>query len=88
MQKQVCQVGIKAQDICKARKLEREEIMGISKQIQLEEISADSFIKERADRLRNEYARKLQECVEDAAIEADIERQMENHNGWWRKALF
>ena len=62
--------------------------MGISKQIQLEEISADSFIKERADRLRNEYARKLQECVEDTAIEADIERQMENHNGWWRKALF
>jgi hypothetical protein len=62
--------------------------MGISKQIQLEEISADSFIKERADRLRNEYARKLQECVEDAAIEADIDRQMENHNGWWRKALF
>ena len=62
--------------------------MGISKQIQLEEISADSFIKERADRLRNEYARKLQECVEDTAIEADIDRQMENHNGWWRKALF
>ena len=62
--------------------------MGISKQIQLEEISADSFIRERADRLRNEYARKLQECVEDTAIEADIERQMENHNGWWRKALF
>jgi hypothetical protein len=55
--------------------------MGISKQIQLEEISADCFIKERADRLRNEYARKLQECVEDTAIEADIERQMENHNG-------
>ena len=55
--------------------------MGISKQIQLEEISADSFTRERADRLRNEYARKLQECVEDAAIEADIERQMENHNG-------
>lgn len=55
--------------------------MGILKQIQLEEISAYSFIKERADRLRNEYARKLQECVEDAAIEADIERQMENHNG-------
>jgi hypothetical protein len=55
--------------------------MGISKQIQLEEISADSFIRERADRLRNEYARKLQECVEDTAIEADIERQMENHNG-------
>jgi hypothetical protein len=27
MQKQVGQVGIKAQDICKARKLEREEIM-------------------------------------------------------------
>jgi hypothetical protein len=27
MQKQVCQVGIKAQDIRKARKLEREEIM-------------------------------------------------------------
>jgi len=62
--------------------------MGISKQIQLEEISADSFIRERADRLRNEYARKLQECVEDTAIEADIDRQMENHNGWWRKALF
>ena len=62
--------------------------MGISKQIQLEEISADSFIRERADRLRNEYARKLQECVEDAAIKADIDRQMENHNGWWRKALF
>jgi len=55
--------------------------MGISKQIQLEEISADSFIKERADRLRNEYARKLQECAEDAAIEADIERQMEKLNG-------
>ena len=55
--------------------------MGISKQIQLEEISADSFIRERADRLRNEYARKLQESVEDAAIEADIERQMEHHNG-------
>ena len=55
--------------------------MGISKKIQLEEISANSFIRERADRLRNEYARKLQECVEDAAIEADIERQMEHHNG-------
>ena len=81
MQKQVCQVGIKAQDICETCKLERQEIMGISKQIQLEEISADSFIRERADRLRNEYARKLQECVEDAAIEADIERQMEHHNG-------
>ena len=27
MQKQVGQVGIKAQDICKARKLERKEIM-------------------------------------------------------------
>jgi len=81
MQKQIGQVGSKAQDICKARKLEGQEIMGISKQIQLEEISADSFIKERADRLRNEYARKLQECVEDTAIEADIERQMENHNG-------
>ena len=27
MQKQIGQVGIKAQDICKARKLEREEIM-------------------------------------------------------------
>jgi hypothetical protein len=39
--------------------------MGISKQIQLEEISADSFIRERADRLRNEYERKLQECIED-----------------------
>ena len=55
--------------------------MGISKQIQLEEISANSFTRERADRLRNEYARKLQECVEDAAIETDIERQMEHHNG-------
>ena len=55
--------------------------MGISKQIQLEEISADSFIKERADRLRNEYARKLQECAEDAAIEADMDREMENLNG-------
>jgi hypothetical protein len=32
--------------------------MGISKQIQLEEISADSFIRERADRLRNEYERR------------------------------
>jgi hypothetical protein len=81
MQKQVGQVGSKAQDICETCKLERQEIMGISKQIQLEEISADSFIRERADRLRNEYARKLQECVEDTAIEADIERQMENHNG-------
>ena len=63
--------------------------MGISKQIQLEEISADSFIRERADRLRNEYERKLQECIEDAAIEADMERQdaeikMEKHNGDWR----
>ena len=55
--------------------------MGISKRIQLEEISADSFIKERPDRLRNEYAQKLQECVEDAAIAADIERQMEAYNG-------
>lgn len=55
--------------------------MGISKQIQLEEISAYSFIKERADRLRNEYARKLQECVEDAAIEADMDREMEKLNG-------
>jgi hypothetical protein len=55
--------------------------MGITKQDQLEEISADYFIRERADRLRNEYARKLQESVEDAAIEADIERQMEHHNG-------
>jgi hypothetical protein len=81
MQKQVGQVGSKAQDICETCKLERQEIMGISKQIQLEEISADSFIRERADRLRNEYARKLQECVEDTAIEADMERQMENHNG-------
>ena len=81
MQKQVGQVGIKAQDICKARKLEREEIMGISKQIQLEEISADYFIRERADRLRNEYERKLQECVEDAAIEADMDREMEKLNG-------
>ena len=81
MQKQVGQVGSKAQDICETCKLEGQEIMGISKQIQLEEISADSFIRERADRLRNEYARKLQECVEDAAIEADIERQMENNNG-------
>jgi len=83
MQKQVGQVGIKAQDICKARKLEREEIMGISKQIQLEEISADYFIRERADRLRNEYERKLQECVEDAAIEADMDREMEKLNGRW-----
>jgi hypothetical protein len=58
--------------------------MGISKQIQLEEISADSFIRERADRLRNEYERKLQECVEDAAIEADMDREMEKHNGDWR----
>jgi hypothetical protein len=32
----------------------RKEIMGISKQIQLEAISADSFISEQADRLRNE----------------------------------
>jgi hypothetical protein len=55
--------------------------MGISKQIQLEEISADSFIRERADRLRNEYERKLQECIEDAAIEADMDREMEKHNG-------
>ena len=81
MQKQVGQVGIKAQDICKARKLERKEIMGISKQIQLEEISADYFIRERADRLRNEYERKLQECAEDAAIEADMDREMEKLNG-------
>jgi hypothetical protein len=58
--------------------------MGISKQIQLEEISADSFIRERADRLRNEYERKLQECIEDAAIEADMDREMEKHNGCWR----
>ena len=58
--------------------------MGISKQIQLEEISADSFIREQADRLRNEYERKLQECVEDAAIEADMDREMEKHNGGWR----
>lgn len=55
--------------------------MGISKRIQLEEISADSFIREQADRLRNEYAQKLQECVEDAAIEADMDREMEKHNG-------
>jgi hypothetical protein len=55
--------------------------MGISKQIQLEEISADSFIREQADRLRNEYERKLQECIEDAAIEADMDREMEKHNG-------
>ncbi len=55
--------------------------MGISKQIQLEEISADSFIREQADRLRNEYAQKLQECVEDAEIEADMDREMEKHNG-------
>ena len=58
--------------------------MGISKQIQLEEISADSFIREQADRLRYEYARKLEECVEDAAIEADMDREMEKHNGDWR----
>jgi hypothetical protein len=58
--------------------------MGISKQIQLEEISADSFIREQADRLRNEYERKLQECIEDAAIEADMDREMEKHNGDWR----
>ena len=58
--------------------------MGISKQIQLEEISADSFIRERADRLRNEYSQKLQECVEDAAIEADMDREIEKHNGDWR----
>ena len=58
--------------------------MSISKQIQLEEISADSFIRERADRLRNEYERKLQECIEDAAIEADMDREMEKHNGDWR----
>ena len=58
--------------------------MGISKQIQLEEISADSFIREQADRLRYEYARKLQECVEDAAIEADMDREMEKYNGGWR----
>jgi len=55
--------------------------MGISKLIQLEEISADSFIREQADRLRNEYAQKLQECVEDAAIETDMDREMENYNG-------
>ena len=58
--------------------------MGISKQIQLEEISADSFIREQADRLRYEYARKLQDCVEDAAIEADMDREMEKYNGGWR----
>ena len=58
--------------------------MGITKQDQLEEISADYFIRERADRLRNEYERKLQECVEDAAIEADMDREMEKHNGGWR----
>jgi len=58
--------------------------MGISKQIQLEEISADSFIREQADRLRYEYARKLEECVEDAAIEADMDREMEKYNGDWR----
>jgi hypothetical protein len=58
--------------------------MGISKQIQLEEISADSFIREQADRLRYEYARKLEECVEDAAIEADMDREMEKYNGGWR----
>jgi hypothetical protein len=64
---------------------ERKEIMGISKtKFQLEEISADSFIRERADRLRNEYERKLQECIEDAAIEADMDREMEKHNGDWR----
>ena len=58
--------------------------MGISKQIQLEEISADSFIREQADRLRYEYARKLEESVEDAAIEADMDREMEKYNGGWR----
>lgn len=58
--------------------------MGISKQIQLEEISADSFIREQADRLCDEYARKLEECVEDAAIEADMDHEMEKHNGGWR----
>ena len=58
--------------------------MGISKQIQLEEISADSFIREQADRLRYEYAQKLQECVEDAEIEKDMDRKMEYHNGGWR----
>jgi 1,2-phenylacetyl-CoA epoxidase catalytic subunit len=57
--------------------------MGITKQDQLEEISADYFIRERADRLRNEYERKLQECVEDAAIEADMDREMEKLNGRW-----
>jgi hypothetical protein len=36
--------------------------MGISKQIQLEEISADSFIREQADRLRNEYAEIARVC--------------------------
>ena len=58
--------------------------MSISKQIQLEEISADSFIREQADRLRYEYARKLEECVEDAAIEADMDRETEKYNGDWR----
>ena len=58
--------------------------MGISKQMPLEEIRADSFIREQADRGRYEYARKLEECVEDAAIEADMDREMEKYNGGWR----
>jgi hypothetical protein len=63
---------------------ERKEIMGISKQIQLEEISADSFIREQTLTVFAMSTKKLQECVEDAAIEADMDREMEKHNGDWR----
>jgi len=73
VQKQVGQVGIKAQDIRKARKLERQEIMGISNN------DPDDF-----EEQWEEDA--IEEAIEDAAIEEDMKRQdaeikMEYYNG-------
>jgi len=73
VQKQVGQVGIKAQDIRKARKLERQEIMGISNN------DPDDF-----EEQWEEDA--IKEAIEDAAIEEDMKRQdaeikMEYYNG-------
>jgi len=73
MQKQVCQVGIKAQDICKTCKLEGQEIMGI--------------LKDAHNDFEDQWEEDaIEEAIEDAAIEADMERQdaeikMEYYNG-------
>ena len=73
MQKQVGQVGIKAQDICKTCKLEGQEIMGI--------------LKDAHNDFEDQWEEDaIEEAIEDAAIEADMERQdaeikMEYYNG-------